>query len=114
MLLRALDDLGLSYEEGERLTVRGDAQQKEWAQIVVLATPETDIGLRHNGENYEIVADWYRLEHTSALRRGQFLKDLQRRYSYQLVLDQAEAQNLIVEEERLEDGEIVLVLSERG
>ena len=114
MLLRSLQDLGLPFEEGERLAVRGDPKKKEWADVIVTASPDADIGLRYNGEAYDIVADWYRIEQTGDLRREQFLKDLQRRYSYQLVLDQAKEQNLIVEEERLEDGDIVLVLSERG
>ena len=114
MLLRALKDLALPFEEGERLAVRGDPKQREWAEIVITAAPDADIGLRSNEDTYEVVADWYRIEQSGDLRREQFLKDLQRRYSYQLVLDQANEQNLIVEEERLEDGDIVLVLSERG
>jgi len=114
-LLRALEDLELRVEEGENLVVRGDARKSETAEIVVRTeTERADIGFRKAGDSYELVADWFRLEAESTLRRGTFLEEVQRRYSYHLVIDQAKEQNLIVEEETLENGEIVLLLSERG
>lgn len=114
-LLRALEDLGHRVEEGENVVVRGDARKSETAEIVVRTeTERADIGFRKAGDSYELVADWFRLEAESTLRRGTFLEEVQRRYSYNLVIDQAKEQNLIVEEETLENGEIVLLLSERG
>jgi hypothetical protein len=118
MVLAALQDLGFAYEEapaGEPLLpVRGDRNEPERAEIVVHAAPETDIGLRLKDGVYEIVADWYRMEQSSPLRRTQFVEDLTRRYAYHVVLDQAKEQNLIVEDETQENGDIVMVLSERG
>ncbi|HZN60185.1 MAG TPA: DUF1257 domain-containing protein [Planctomycetota bacterium] len=112
-LVGALRDLGLDFTEGQGLTVRGDARRGETADIVIRTGAAADIGLRWSGGVFEVVADWYRVEQTTALRRKQFLGELQRRYARRVVLDQAKAQNLVVEEERLENGDIVLLLSER-
>jgi hypothetical protein len=114
MVLAALRDLRLAFEEGEDLPVHGDQRASERAEIVVHVTPGVDIGLRLKDGVYEIVADWYRIEQSSALRKTEFIDNLNRRYAYHVVLDQAKEQNLIVEEETQENGDIVIVLSERG
>lgn len=113
-LLDALRDLGVDVETGDGLLVRGDQRREERAEVVVRAAIGVDIGFRRVGETYEVVADWYRVEQQSQLRRERFLADLTQRYARGIVLDQAKEQNLIVEEERLSNGDIVLVLSERG
>ena len=61
-----------------------------------------------------MVADWYRVEQLTPLRRQDFVSSVTRRYAYNVILAQAREQNLVVEEERLESGDIVIVLSERG
>jgi hypothetical protein len=114
ILKDALRDLGLAFEEGEGLEVRGDARRTETAEVVVRTTGGFDVGFRPSGEEYEIVADWYRVERSSSLRRKDFVEAVTRRYAYRVVLAEARAQNLVVEEETLEDGNIVIVLSERG
>lgn len=112
-LLEALRDLGLAFEEGKDLPVRGDQRREERAEIVVHAAPGADVGFRRTGEAYEAVADWYRLEQQTGMKRPAFLARLSQRYGYHIVLAQAKDQNLIVEEEVLPDGEIILTLSER-
>lgn len=114
LLKQALADLGHSFEEGDGLEVRGDSRGVERAEIVVRTGTSFDVGFRRTGDQYEIVADWYRVERTSSLRRREFVEAVTRRYAYRVVLAQAREQDLIVEEETLEDGNIVLVLSERG
>jgi hypothetical protein len=113
-LIESLRELGHEVEEGERLEVRGDRRRSERAEIVVRAAPGADIGFRRSGDAYEVVADWYRVEQSSPVRRDAFLAGLKLRYAYRVVLDQAKEQNLIVEEEKLANGDIVLVLTERG
>ncbi len=48
------------------------------------------------------------------LRRQKFLERRTQRYAYNIIRDQARQQNLIVEEEQEANGDIILVLSERG
>ncbi len=114
LLQQALRDLGFSFREGEGLVVRGDARKTETAEIVVATGSSWDIGFRRTGEGYEIVADWYRIEQRTPLRRKEFHEKVARRYAYHVVLAQAREQDLVVEEETVEDGNIVLVLSEKG
>jgi hypothetical protein len=43
------------------------------------------------------------------------MQQVNRQYAYNLIRDQAREQNLIVEEEQtLENGDVVILLSERG
>jgi len=119
-LLEALADLGFSYTEARdgQLEVLGDdaatRSGNEKADIVVHNDTDFGIGLREENGVYVVVADWYNIELGGGPRRGKFVSQLQQRYAYQVVMAQAREQNLIVEEERQEDGEIVIVLSERG
>ena len=113
-LLAALDDLRLECEESGG-HVRGDQRVSEKADIVVRASASADIGLRLTEDGvYEVVADWYRIEQESNLERRSFLQRLQQRYAFHIVLAQAREQNLVVEEEVHDNGEITITLSERG
>jgi hypothetical protein len=114
-LIQALKDLRLEAREGKNLPVRGWSGREETAEIVVATGSPYDVGLRRKGEEYEVVADWWGLERHSALRQKEFMQDLQRRYAYNVVREQAREQNLVIEEERtLENGDVVITLSERG
>ena len=113
-LLQALRDMGLAFDEGPGLEVRGDSRRTESADIVVRTGSGSDVGFRKAGDEYEIVADWYRVEQVSSLRRGEFVAAVSRQYALHVVRAQAREQGLIVEEERTEGGDIVIVLSERG
>lgn len=113
-LLGALEDLGHGVETGERLPLRSDSRQEEYAEIVVDTGSEYDIGLRRRGSHYELVADWYNIERHTGLKRQAFLERLTQRYAYRVIRDQAREQNLIVEQEEEANGDIILVLSERG
>ena len=113
-LLNALNALDLSYEEGDRSALTSDARQEETAEIVAATDCDYEIGGRWIGDRFEMIADWFNIERLTSLKRRAFLEQLMQRYSYSLVRDQAQEQNLIVEEERQENGDIILVLSERG
>lgn len=114
-LVQALRDLHHQYREGTNLVVRGYAGNREQAEVVVDTGSAYDIGFRRTGQEYEVVADWWGVEGHTPIRQGAFIQQINRQYAYHLIHEQAREQNLVVEtEETLENGDVVLVLSERG
>ncbi|MGM0488947.1 MAG: DUF1257 domain-containing protein, partial [Planctomycetota bacterium] len=84
-------------------------------EVVVDTGSEYDIGFRRQAEAYEVVADWWGVEGHTPIRQQSFIQQVNRQYSYNLIQDQVREQDLIVEEEEtLENGDTVIVLSERG
>jgi len=114
-LIQALRDLHYRFQEGDNLVVRGFAGNRETAQIVVNTGSDYDIGFRRQAQEYEVVADWWGVENHTPIRRHTFLEQISQRYSYNLIREQAREQCLVLEEEQeLPNGDIVIVLSERG
>jgi len=114
-MVQALRDLHHQFREGENLVVRGYSDSRETAQIVVDTGCNYDIGFRRTAQEYEVVADWWGVEKNSPIRQEQFMQQINRQYSYNLIHEQAREQNLLIEEEEtLANGDIVIILSERG
>ena len=114
-LTQALRDLHYQFQEGENLVVHGFAGNRETAQIVINNGSNYDIGFRHTTDEYEVVADWWGVERSTPIRQKTFVEQVNRQYAYNLIHEQAREQNLIVEEEQeLENGDVVIILSERG
>lgn len=114
-LVQALRDLHYQFQEGENLVVRGYAGNRETAQVVVDTASQYDIGFQRKADNFEVVADWWGVERNSPIRQQAFIQQVNRQYAYNLIREQAREQNLIVEEEQsLENGDVVIILSERG
>ncbi|MDP2997720.1 MAG: DUF1257 domain-containing protein [Bryobacterales bacterium] len=114
-LAQALRDLHYQFQEGRNLVVRGWQGNRETAEVVVNTGSNYDIGFRRQAEEFEVVADWWGVENNTAIRQRSFLEQVGQRYSYNLVKEQAREQYLIVEEEQeLANGDVVIVLSERG
>ena len=114
-LVQALRDLHYQFQDGENLVVRGYSGNRETAQVVVNTGSKYDIGFQRKAEEYEVVADWWGVEGNSQIRQQAFIQQVSRQYAYNLIRDQAREQNLIVEEEQtLENGDVVIILSERG
>ncbi len=114
-LVQALRDLHCQFQEGENLVVRGYAGNRETAQVVVETGSDYDIGFQRKAEQYEVVADWWGVEGNTRIRQEQFIQQVSRQYAYNLIRDQAREQNLMIEEEQvLENGDRVILLSERG
>ena len=114
-LVQALHDLHCQFQEGQNLVVRGFAGNKETADLLVNTGSNYDIGFQRKDAEYEMVADWWGVELKSPIRQQTFVQQVNRQYAYNIVLDQAREQNLIVEgEESQENGDLVIVLSERG
>lgn len=112
-LLRALEDLGYSWEEGST-EVRGFGSQR--ASVEIKATPKglwgkvglgQQIGFRKAGGTYEVVADWW----ASGSGPKKFLQQLSQRYAYQATRAKLEEQGFeLTGEEVQKDGRIHLVL----
>ena len=114
-LVQALRDLHYQFQEGENLVVRGYSGNRETAQVVVNTGSNYDIGFQRKAQEYEVVADWWGVQGNSPIRQEAFMQQVNRQYAYNLIRDQAREQNLIVEEEQtMENGDVVIVLSERG
>jgi hypothetical protein len=114
-LAQALRDLHYQFQEGRNLVVRGWQGNRETAEVVVNTGSNYDIGFRRQAEEFEVVADWWGVENNTRIRQRSFLEQVGQRYSYNLVKEQAREQYLIVEEEQeLANGDVVILLSERG
>ena len=122
-VVQALRDLHYQFQEGQDLVVRGYAGNRERAKIVVNTQCAYDIGLRRAGEVYEAVADWdYGVAGNSPLRiEGQrirqenFIQQIGRQYSYNLIHAYAKETVKVVEsEEELANGDMIIVLADRG
>ncbi len=114
-LVQALRDLHHQFQEGENLQVRGWSGSRERAEVVVDTGSEYDIGFKRQAEEYEVVADWWGVEGNTPIRQESFIREVNRQYAYNVIQDQVREQDLIVEEEQtLENGDTVIILSERG
>ena len=122
-LVQALRDLHYRFQEGQNLLIRGFAGNTERGEVVVDTGCKYDIGFRRSGENYEAVADWdWGIQREcklqvdgQPLRQDNFIAQIQRQYAYNIIRDQVREQNLIVEDEQtMENGDLVITLSERG
>jgi len=61
------------------------------------------------------VADWWGVEGNSSIRQQSFLQQINQQYAYHVVLEEAKEQDMIVDEDEvLENGDRVILLSERG
>jgi hypothetical protein len=114
-LVRALEDLGYTCEEGD-VKVRGFGGQR--ARVEIKVTPKGsllqkiglghDIGFRKAGAAYEIVADWWGIQ---GVNRKQFLQQVTRRYAYHAARAKLEEQGFELASEEVQEGErIHLVL----
>ena len=114
-LVAALRDLHYQFQVGENVVVRGFAGGTERAEVVVDTGSKYDIGFRQSAGQYEVVADWWGVEGNTRLRQQSFVQDVNRQYAYNVILDQAREQDLLIEEQQtLENGDVVILLSERG
>jgi hypothetical protein len=107
-LLDALKDLGYEYEEGDQ-KIRGFGGNQTPVQIRVKARRfGNDIGLRQNGDTWEIVADWWGVV---GMKQKEFSQQLFQRYAYHAAKAQLAAQGFnLVSEEVGQEGRIHMVL----
>jgi len=94
-LKRALDTLQFSYSEGQGV-VKGWMGNTETAGLVVHANDRYDIGFRTNAETYEIVADWWGVEHSSSIRQQTFADQVMQQYAYHKTVQELEERGLSI------------------
>ncbi|MCX7598586.1 MAG: DUF1257 domain-containing protein [Armatimonadetes bacterium] len=103
-LLKALEDLGHRYLLDAE--IRGWGGQRMRVRVAIPQPNGYDIGFKRQDEGFEMVADLWGLK----VDKDQFLQQVQQRYAYHAILDQAQTEGFrIVSEERLDDGSIRLV-----
>ncbi len=107
-ILKALDDLGMRYETGD-VEIRGYGGNRTRVEVrIPTSNPGYDMGFRKQGENYELVADWWGIKD---VKQDDFLQRLTQRYAYHVVKDQLEEQDFtLVEEEVHQDKTIHLTV----
>lgn len=111
-ILKALIDMGFSYEEGETLEVRGFGGQKTKVGIKVPLKLSYDLGLRQQANGYEIVADWFGVR---GIKQQEFTQQLNQRYAYHAARGKLEKQGFTLVEEKVEEtGQIRLTLRRMG
>lgn len=105
-LKRALKDLNLQFEEG-RVKIRGYMGRKTTVDLKVRTPEGYDIGFVKNGDVYDVVADW---EMVKSFSQETFVKEVSRRYAYQVVKDKLEIQEFKVVEEKRQGEALTLTL----
>jgi hypothetical protein len=110
-LLRALQDLGYTYEVGDlRVGALGERTPVEIK--VRTGFLSAAIGFRKAGTAYEMVADWSLVWRVT---RDTFLRQLTQRYAYHAAKAKLQEQGFtLAAEEKQPDGQIRLVLRRMG
>lgn len=107
ILLKALKDLGFTFQEGDQ-QVMGFGGQKTAVEIRIPLKMSYDVGLRKKGSAYEIVADWYGVR---GMNQKEFTNKLMQRYAYHATRTKLEEQGFDMVEEKMEEtGQIRIVL----
>ena len=113
--LRELNYQFQSAEQGNAIEVRGYQESRERAEVVVNTGSAYDIGFQRRAAQYEVVADWWGVENNTDIRQDTFCREINRQYAYNVIREQVSEQDLVWESERVtENGDTVIVLSERG
>ncbi len=98
-LKKALDDLKFNWEEGN-LEVKGYQGNRTKAEIKLeTGNPGYDIGFRRQGQNYEVVADWWGIKN---IKQEEFVQNVNQRYAYHAVKDQLGQQDFTFVEEQVQ------------
>jgi hypothetical protein len=118
-LLATLRDLHYQHQtspnQANDLLVRGYSGNQERAEVVVNTGSAYDIGFQKKADGYEVVADWWGVQNNTQIKQNTFIQQINRQYAYNVIRDQIREQDLIMEEERtLENGDVIITLSERG
>ena len=106
LLLKALEELGLEYEEGN-LSVKGYSGTTPCEIRIPTDQEGYDIGFHLNGTSYEMVGDF---EMMGDFDYADFMRVLTQRYAFCAVHEQLGADFQIVEEHQETDNTIHVLL----
>lgn len=105
MLQKVLHNCG--YQVEYNTLVRGYQGQSTLAEYVIRQNNGYDLGFRLQGENYELIADFW----GAKINQQQFINQISQMYAHQTLLQSIEEQGFNVEEEQvLEDGTVKVVV----
>ncbi|MGC8885754.1 MAG: DUF1257 domain-containing protein [Verrucomicrobiia bacterium] len=115
LLIEAIKDLNLEYQTGDNLFVESYENTQVNVDIKIITGSKYEIGFRKTENGYDIVADWWAIETFTRIREKDFIQKITKQYSYNVIKDQIHQQNMVIErEETLENGDTVLIVSERS
>ena len=105
ILHNCLQELG--YKVERNIIVRGYRGDTTQAEYVIQQENGYDLGFRRNGENYEIVADFW----GAKINQQQFVNSLTQKYAHKTLMATVQEQGFNLEEEEvLEDGTVRVVV----
>jgi hypothetical protein len=105
ILHQVLQELGHQVECNTK--VRGYHGDTTNAEYVIRQPNGYDLGFRSNGENYEIVADFW----GAGINQAQFVNSIMHKYAHKALMETVQEQGFNVEEEEvLEDGTVRVVV----
>jgi len=105
ILHQILQELG--YEVEQNAKVRGYHGNTVNAEYVIRQPNGYDLGFRQNGENYELVADFW----GAKINQQEFLNRISQKYAHRTLLNSIQSEGFNVEEEEvLEDGTVRVVV----
>lgn len=105
ILQEVLQELG--YQVERNTNVRGYQGNTTNADYVIRQNNGYDLGFRSNGENYELVADFW----GARINQQQFVNSLNQKYGYKTLMQSVKEQGFNVEEEEtLRDGTVRVVV----
>lgn len=106
ILHETLKELG--YEVDCNTYVRGYEGDRTEAEYVIRQRNGYDLGFRLNGENYELVADFW----GARINQQQFINGINQKYAHKTLMTTVKEQGFnIEEEETLADGTVRVVVA---
>ncbi|MCZ2203126.1 DUF1257 domain-containing protein [Cylindrospermopsis raciborskii] len=104
-LCEVLGEIGYKVETNTQ--VRGYNGNKTTAEYVIRQSNGYDIGFRRQGENYEIVADFW----GAKINQQQFVEEITQKYAHKTLKKSLKQEGFTIEtEETLEDGTVRVVV----
>lgn len=106
ILQETLQELG--YQVERNTYVRGYEGDRTNAEYVIRQKSGYDLGFRRDGENYELVADFW----GARINQQQFINSISQKYAHKTLMATVQEQGFNVEEEEvLEDGTVRVVVA---
>ncbi|MCL1463425.1 DUF1257 domain-containing protein [Argonema galeatum] len=106
ILHECLEELG--YQVARNAFVRGYNGDKTEAEYVIRQQNGYDLGFRRDGENYELVADFW----GARINQQQFINSITKKYAHKSLMATVQAEGFNVEEEEtLSDGTVRVVVA---
>jgi hypothetical protein len=97
----------LDYKVECNTKVRGYRGDTIEAEYVIRQSNGFDLGFRRNGEDYELVADFW----GARINQQQFINSITQKYAHKTLMSSVQEQGFSVEEEEtLEDGTVRVIV----